>query len=118
MLDLIFAYSFSSRVEKYYENNIEEMVNASLNGFSLSPNILYYLFEYDRECTKEESAYIVYFICTEFPNVILREYGAQGGHIAYNLDLIKPNPENDISEEWYDKLQETIYNIITKKLKL
>jgi len=118
MLDLIFAYCFSCHIQKYYENEIERMIEVLCEGFQLSPNILNCLFDYNNDYKKEEASFVVAQIFIEFPNLVLREYGSQSGYVASKLDLVKPNPENDLSEEWYEKLQEKIYNIITKKLKL
>ena len=117
ILDLIFAYCFSIHIQNYYENKIEQMIDVLFKGFELAPNALIFLFDY-KDYKKEEATFIVAQIFIEFPNLILREYGSQSGYVASKLDLVKPNPENDLSEEWYERLQEKIYNIITKRLEL
>lgn len=117
ILSLIFAYCFSCHIQKYYENEIEQMIGALSKAFQLSPNALKYLLE-EKDYTKEESTFIVAQIFVEFHNLILREFGAQLGYVAVRLDLENPGSKDILSEEWHEELQEKIYNIITKEIKL
>jgi len=118
IMDLIFAKAFNEAIEEYYTTeNIQLAGKKTLEIISFLPNAIFELIP-DTEYTQEESIAIMSHIYLEYPNIAVREFGVQMGLISKNFGLEKINPEDILTEAWYDEFRENTLIYTNQRLKL
>jgi hypothetical protein len=118
LLDLIFARSFSYAISEYFKSkNPSVIANAILEVLISSTSTLRILFP-DSELSQEDAIAIMAHIYLEFPNVIVREFGAEVGMIAGSLGLEEPDSAESLTEARFDDIREKTLIEINRKLKL
>jgi hypothetical protein len=118
VLDFIFARSFSNAITQYFKSNdYAVIVRTLLDDLGIAIKAIKLIFP-DTDFPQEEAIKVMAHVCTEFPTIIIREFGAQAGMITGSLGLDKPATETELSEEWFGKLHEHSIIEMNRKLKL
>ncbi|MBW8244018.1 DUF4365 domain-containing protein [Muricauda oceani] len=118
ILDLVFATSYSAALLEYRNGMTSEYIAEKiLSRLLYAPNSIFELIP-SKDFSKDESISIVSHNYIEFPNIIIREFGAQVGYITGVLGLNKPNSAEHLPEKWVDALREKIFINLNEKLKL
>jgi len=118
ILDFIFAISFSNAIVQYFKNNDSNVITETiLVDLAIATKAIKMIFP-DIDFPQEEAIKVMAQVCTEFPTIIIREFGAQAGMITGSLGINKPAPETVLSEEWFGKLHELSLIEMNRKIKL
>lgn len=118
VLDFIFAKSFSNAISQYFKSkNSTVIVRTILDDLVVATKAIKMIFP-DTDFLQEEAIEVMAHICAEFPTIIIREFGAQTGMITGSLGIDMPEPETELSEEWFWKLQELSLIEMNRKLKI
>jgi tetratricopeptide (TPR) repeat protein len=118
ILDFIFAKSFSNAITQYFKSEDSAVITQTiLNELGYATKAIKIIFP-ETDFPQEKAIKIMAHVCTEFPTVIIREFGAQAGMITGSLGINKPETESELSEEWFGKLHEESLIEMNRKLKL
>lgn len=117
-LDFIFAKSFSNAITQYLKNNDSVVIQKVISDdLELAINGIKIIFP-DTKFENEEAIEIMVHICSVFPTILIREFGAQIGTIEGILGIENQASEIELSEEWFEKLYKESFLEINNKLKL
>lgn len=117
-MNLIFTKGFSDAIEEYHKDgNMMLIGEAILNALSFLPNAIFELIP-DEEYTQDEAVAIMAHTYLEYPNIAVREFGIQIGLITGNFGFEKVDPEDILSDSWYEEFRKNTLIYINRKLKL
>ena len=116
ILNFIFAKSFSNAINQYSTNKDSAIIAQTIqDNLEIAPKAIKIIFP-NKDFLKEEAINVMAQIYTEFPIIIIREFGAQAGMIAGSLGI--PEPEPELFDKWLAGLQEQSLIEVNRKLKL
>ncbi|WP_218599403.1 DUF4365 domain-containing protein [Polaribacter sp. NJDZ03] len=118
ILDFIFAKSFSNAITQYFKDTDFNVITETiLEDLIISTRSIKVMFP-NTDFLQEDAIKIMAQIYSEFPTIIIREFGAQTGTINSVLGIDKTVTKPEFSEEWFEKLNEDSFIEMNKKLKL
>jgi len=118
ILDFIFANSFSNAITQYLKNKDSTVIAKTISdNLEIATKVIKIIFS-DTDFSQKDAIKVMAHFCTEFPTIIIREFGAQIGMIFALLELDKPEIEAEIYKKWFGKLYEQSIIEMNRKLKL